>query len=442
MFYHPEILQRRSGCFGTIWLAATCVSRLQRREVMAVDVPRTCSALAAFVQGLALPRSLAPPLPAEAPPLRCSLYLAALLQLGLTRVYWRQCGALAEEVAAVWGRLHRLHPPPTIDLSPTARLQLLPDAQCAMAALEFAPDPFFGLMEGGPPSPTQLLRILEEPLFLAPTPESITMREAEGAALPPLLEEAELPEPTPEELQFISEAESELLPHLEEIPEEEEEVGGPAVGRPPPPAAPHSRPPSDPGSAVPRSAPPHSALRPHGWLPPELWDLWVRAARPIAPEPSEVEGGAGGSGATGRGGASRAPAELRPPEVVGAALPGLSGSVRCWLAAAGAVPPLRTNRHPARPTRPRPPLPQPRPRGMKGAWPRPALFYWTVLGVMAAASSNPCKGAGSGAGKGHRWGTGGCCGSVGQLWVSVGQLWVAMGLYRAVMGRYGSLWGS
>ncbi|XP_040510947.1 meiotic recombination protein REC8 homolog isoform X6 [Gallus gallus] len=289
MFYHPEILQRRSGCFGTIWLAATCVSRLQRREVMAVDVPRTCSALAAFVQGLALPRSLAPPLPAEAPPLRCSLYLAALLQLGLTRVYWRQCGALAEEVAAVWGRLHRLHPPPTIDLSPTARLQLLPDAQCAMAALEFAPDPFFGLMEGGPPSPTQLLRILEEPLFLAPTPESITMREAEGAALPPLLEEAELPEPTPEELQFISEAESELLPHLEEIPEEEEEVGGPAVGRPPPPAAPHSRPPSDPGSAVPRSAPPHSALRPHGWLPPELWDLWVRAARPIAPEPSEVE---------------------------------------------------------------------------------------------------------------------------------------------------------
>ncbi|XP_040510943.1 meiotic recombination protein REC8 homolog isoform X2 [Gallus gallus] len=477
MFYHPEILQRRSGCFGTIWLAATCVSRLQRREVMAVDVPRTCSALAAFVQGLALPRSLAPPLPAEAPPLRCSLYLAALLQLGLTRVYWRQCGALAEEVAAVWGRLHRLHPPPTIDLSPTARLQLLPDAQCAMAALEFAPDPFFGLMEGGPPSPTQLLRILEEPLFLAPTPESITMREAEGAALPPLLEEAELPEPTPEELQFISEAESELLPHLEEIPEEEEEVGGPAVElevpeepQLPPEAA---RPPRPPPTAAPLQIPAaqfRAQLRPTvhcgpmiipelhpewrrtpmelfrtpavGWLPPELWDLWVRAARPIAPEPSEVEGGAGGSGATGRGGASRAPAELRPPEVVGAALPGLSGSVRCWLAAAGAVPPLRTNRHPARPTRPRPPLPQPRPRGMKGAWPRPALFYWTVLGVMAAASSNPCKGAGSGAGKGHRWGTGGCCGSVGQLWVSVGQLWVAMGLYRAVMGRYGSLWGS
>uniref|UniRef100_A0A8V0XMW2 REC8 meiotic recombination protein n=1 Tax=Gallus gallus TaxID=9031 RepID=A0A8V0XMW2_CHICK len=245
MFYHPEILQRRSGCFGTIWLAATCVSRLQRREVMAVDVPRT------------------------------------------------------------W-------------------LQLLPDAQCAMAALEFAPDPFFGLMEGGPPSPTQLLRILEEPLFLAPTPESITMREAEGAALPPLLEEAELPEPTPEELQFISEAESELLPHLEEIPEEEEEVGGPAVElevpeepQLPPEAA---RPPRPPPTAAPLQIPAaqfRAQLRPTvhcgpmiipelhpewrrtpmelfrtpavGWLPPELWDLWVRAARPIAPEPSEVE---------------------------------------------------------------------------------------------------------------------------------------------------------
>ncbi|XP_040550790.1 meiotic recombination protein REC8 homolog isoform X13 [Gallus gallus] len=351
---------------------------------------------------------------------------------GRWRRRWRRCGA--DCTASI-------RPPPSTS-APRRGCSCSPMRSVRWQRWNSPPIRSLGSWRGGPPSPTQLLQILEEPLFLAPTPESITMREAEGAAPPPLLEEAELPEPTPEELQFISEAESELLPHLEEIPEEEEEVGGPAVGRPPPPAAPHSRPPSDPGSAVPRSAPPHSALRPHGWLPPELWDLWVRAARPIAPEPSEVEGGAGGSGATGRGGASRAPAELRPPEVVGAALPGLSGSVRCWLAAAGAVPPLRTNRHPARPTRPRPPLPQPRPRGMKGAWPRPALFYWTVLGVMAAASSNPCKGAGSGAGKGHRWGTGGCCGSVGQLWVSVGQLWVAMGLYRAVMGRYGSLWGS
>ncbi|XP_040550791.1 meiotic recombination protein REC8 homolog isoform X14 [Gallus gallus] len=398
MFYHPEILQRRSGCFGTIWLAATCVSRLQRREVMAVDVPRTCSALAAFVQGLALPRSLAPPLPAEAPPLRCSLYLAALLQLGLTRVYWRQCGALAEEVAAVWGRLHRLHPPPTIDLSPTARLQLLPDAQCAMAALEFAPDPFFGLMEGG----------AAQPHTAAADPG--------GAA----------------------------LPWRRSCPNRPRRSCSSSV-RPNRSCCPTSW-------KCPRS--PNCPQRNSGRSRSRVWGC----CPPQSPAPSartsgrggtsaggrgfDAAGGAGGSGATGRGGASRAPAELRPPEVVGAALPGLSGSVRCWLAAAGAVPPLRTNRHPARPTRPRPPLPQPRPRGMKGAWPRPALFYWTVLGVMAAASSNPCKGAGSGAGKGHRWGTGGCCGSVGQLWVSVGQLWVAMGLYRAVMGRYGSLWGS
>ncbi|XP_040550786.1 meiotic recombination protein REC8 homolog isoform X9 [Gallus gallus] len=443
MFYHPEILQRRSGCFGTIWLAATCVSRLQRREVMAVDVPRTCSALAAFVQGLALPRSLAPPLPAEAPPLRCSLYLAALLQLGLTRVYWRQCGALAEEVAAVWGRLHRLHPPPTIDLSPTARLQLLPDAQCAMAALEFAPDPFFGLMEGG----------AAQPHTAAADPG--------GAALP---WRRSCPNRPRRSCSSSVRPNRSCCPTWRRSRRRRRRWGAlqwaARPPRPPPTAAPlqipaaqfraQLRPTVHCGPMIIPELHPEWRRTPMelfrtpavGWLPPELWDLWVRAARPIAPEPSEVEGGAGGSGATGRGGASRAPAELRPPEVVGAALPGLSGSVRCWLAAAGAVPPLRTNRHPARPTRPRPPLPQPRPRGMKGAWPRPALFYWTVLGVMAAASSNPCKGAGSGAGKGHRWGTGGCCGSVGQLWVSVGQLWVAMGLYRAVMGRYGSLWGS
>ncbi|XP_040550793.1 meiotic recombination protein REC8 homolog isoform X16 [Gallus gallus] len=198
---------------------------------------------------------------------------------GRWRRRWRRCGA--DCTASI-------RPPPSTS-APRRGCSCSPMRSVRWQRWNSPPIRSLGSWRGGPPSPTQLLQILEEPLFLAPTPESITMREAEGAAPPPLLEEAELPEPTPEELQFISEAESELLPHLEEIPEEEEEVGGPAVGRPPPPAAPHSRPPSDPGSAVPRSAPPHSALRPHGWLPPELWDLWVRAARPIAPEPSEVE---------------------------------------------------------------------------------------------------------------------------------------------------------
>ncbi|XP_048788638.1 meiotic recombination protein REC8 homolog [Lagopus muta] len=290
MFYHPEVLQRRSGCFGTIWLAATCVSRLQRREVMAVDVPQTCSALAAFVQGLALPRTLAPPLPAEAPPLRCSLYLAAQLQLGLTRVYWRQCGALAEEVASVWGRLHRLHPPPSIDLSPTVRLQLLPDARTSMAELEFAPDPFFGVMAVGLPSPTQLLQVLEEPLFLAPTPESITMREAEGVAPTPLLEwrksqrrrrrscGSQSRAPPPPRRRRRPRIDPELQIPAEEIRAQLHPTAhcGPMI-------IPELHPEW-------RRTPVELFRTPAaGWLPPELLDLWVRAARPTAPEPSEVE---------------------------------------------------------------------------------------------------------------------------------------------------------
>ncbi|KAM6188374.1 meiotic recombination protein REC8 homolog, partial [Sarcoramphus papa] len=157
MFYYPEVLQRHTGCFGTIWLAATCSSRLLRREYLGVDVPRTCSAVAAFVIGRG--GWEVPPPPPGAPPPRCSLYLAALLQLGLVRVYRRQCGWLLEEAALVLGRLHRARPPPNIDLSPPRRLQLVADARELMAALELAPDPFFGVMGPGLPSPTELPQV-------------------------------------------------------------------------------------------------------------------------------------------------------------------------------------------------------------------------------------------------------------------------------------------
>ncbi|XP_053909125.1 meiotic recombination protein REC8 homolog isoform X2 [Cuculus canorus] len=119
MFYYPEVLRRHTGCFGTIWLAATCSSRLLRREYMGVDVPRVCATLLSFVQGRGL-GSAAPPPPGFGPP-RCSLYLAALLQLGLARVYRRQCGHLLEEVSLTLERLHRARPPPNIDVSPPRR---------------------------------------------------------------------------------------------------------------------------------------------------------------------------------------------------------------------------------------------------------------------------------------------------------------------------------
>lgn len=71
-------------------------------------------------------------------------------------------------------------------------------------------------------------------------------------------------------------------------------------------------------------------------------------------------------------------------------------SLRCWLAAAGAIPPLWANQHPARPPRPRPPLAKPRPHGMKEAWLRLHSFIGQVLASWQPRRPIPAKGAGSG----------------------------------------------
>ncbi|XP_069630000.1 meiotic recombination protein REC8 homolog [Haliaeetus albicilla] len=405
MFYYPEVLRRRTGCFGTVWygrgggvpgwvwllfgvnpsdfgcppprLAATCSWRLLPRDYLSVDVPRAwygghvgrgaepsrprpahpfsppaaaatpplpssprptlfsppLFVLSAAVEAFVIGRGgwEVPPPPAGAPPPRCSLYLAALLQLGLARVYRRQCGWLLEEAAQVLGRLQRARPPPNIDLSPPRRLQLVADAQALMAALELAPDPFFGVMGPGLPSPTELpqvQRLLEEappveilpPVAPPPTvsPEKITLREPEPIVLPAL--EEELPEVTARELQLLMEVEGELLPPALRPPEE------PTLPPPPPEVPPpRRRPPHlDPQPQIPQDRfkaqllrprghcrplvllePPHERRRPPGellraptcgWLPPDLWGLWGRCARPRPPPPpappelpSEVE---------------------------------------------------------------------------------------------------------------------------------------------------------
>ncbi|XP_064900425.1 meiotic recombination protein REC8 homolog isoform X3 [Columba livia] len=315
MFYHPEVLRRRSGCFATI-----------------------CAAVASFVIG----RSgwEVPPPPAGAPPPRCSLYLAAQLQLGLVRVLGRQCHRLLDDVAQTLERLHRVTPiEPHIDMSPPRRLLLVPDAQSLMVSLELAPDPHFGVMGAGLPSPTdipQLRRLLEEPLPPLAPPEAITLREPGPIEAPPAPEE-ELPEVTPRELELLAEAE-ELLPYVEEIPELPAPPPAPAPPEeaPPPPKLPPKRrrpPHTDPQPQIPQEQFRAQLLRPHGhcgavvllepppkclrppsellrtptcgWLPPELWDLWGRCARPAprrpppAPEPpSELEVRTQASGGT------------------------------------------------------------------------------------------------------------------------------------------------
>ncbi|XP_071420159.1 meiotic recombination protein REC8 homolog [Pithys albifrons albifrons] len=298
MFYYPEVLRRHTGCFGTI------CSRLLRRECLRVDVPRTCAAVMSFVVG----RSgwEAPPPPAGAPPPRCSLYLAALLQLGLgsgrgsgagragdslggglrgsgdvwvvpggfvlylaallqlglARVYGRQCGSLLEEASQILERLHRARRPLEIDLSPPRRTHLLPDSQALMMQLELAPDPFFGVMgvellqvEELLPPPMEVEVPPGPPLTVSP--ESITLRELEVPSLPPPLEE-ELPEVTPRELQLLLEAE-ELLPPVEELEE-----------LPAPPALPALRPLEEPVLPPPTPEVPVARRLPRRRPPPHI----------------------------------------------------------------------------------------------------------------------------------------------------------------------------
>ncbi|XP_060112486.1 meiotic recombination protein REC8 homolog [Heteronotia binoei] len=164
MFYYPNVLQRHTGCFATIWLAATGATRLLKREYLKVNIPQTCEEIIAFIL------VQVPPIIPGTPRPRFSLYLSAQLQYGVVRVYNRQCQYLAEEIQQILERLHRAQQQIRIDLTDLEQpMLLLPDQLTLMETLEEAPDPFFGVMVPALPSPVcipHVRRILE-----APTPE-------------------------------------------------------------------------------------------------------------------------------------------------------------------------------------------------------------------------------------------------------------------------------
>uniref|UniRef100_A0A7N5JZ96 REC8 meiotic recombination protein n=1 Tax=Ailuropoda melanoleuca TaxID=9646 RepID=A0A7N5JZ96_AILME len=168
MFYYPNVLQRHTGCFATIWLAATRGSRLVKREYLKVNVVKTCEEILDYV----LVR-VQPPLPGLPRP-RFSLYLSAQLQIGVIRVYSQQCQYLVEDIQHILERLHRAQLQIRIDMVEMELPSLLlPNRLAMMETLEDAPDPFFGMMSVGPtlPSPfriPQIRRLLE-----AVTPERV-----------------------------------------------------------------------------------------------------------------------------------------------------------------------------------------------------------------------------------------------------------------------------
>ncbi|XP_050999375.1 meiotic recombination protein REC8 homolog [Acomys russatus] len=179
MFYYPNVLQRHTGCFATIWLAATRGSRLVKREYLKVNVVKTCEEILNYV----LVR-VQPPKPGLPRP-RFSLYLSAQLQIGVIRVYFQQCQYLVEDIQHILEHLHRTQLQIRIDMEEADLPSLLlPNCLAMMKMLEDAPEPFFGTMSVDPglPSPFDIPQVRH--LLEAATPEKIP--------------EESLPEVTPE----------------------------------------------------------------------------------------------------------------------------------------------------------------------------------------------------------------------------------------------------
>ncbi|KAL6076023.1 hypothetical protein STEG23_007630 [Scotinomys teguina] len=156
MFYYPNVLQRHTGCFSTIWLAATRGSRLVKREYLKVNIAKTCEEILNYV----LVR-VQPPMPGLPRP-RFSLYLSAQLQIGVIRVYYQQCQYLVEDIQHILEHLHRAQLRIRIDMEEADLPSLLlPNCLTMMETLEDAPEPFFGTMSVDPrlPSPFDIPQI-------------------------------------------------------------------------------------------------------------------------------------------------------------------------------------------------------------------------------------------------------------------------------------------
>ncbi|XP_036591603.1 meiotic recombination protein REC8 homolog [Trichosurus vulpecula] len=233
MFYYPNVLRRHSGCFATIWLAATGGTRLVRREYLKVDVVETCEKILQYILV-----QVPPPLPGVPRP-RFSLYLSAQLQFGVIRVYFRQCQYLVEDIQHILERLHRAQQQIRIDMvEPDVSGLLLPDPLTTMEALEEAPDPFFGVMAIDPtlPSPLSIPQVRhlleaptperipvyppprkpgeqfpEKPPVTVPTPEIITLQEAEPIQVLHIEGEMDLPEISNHDLDLLMAAEEEAI---------------------------------------------------------------------------------------------------------------------------------------------------------------------------------------------------------------------------------------
>ncbi|KAL3864935.1 hypothetical protein ACJMK2_006578 [Sinanodonta woodiana] len=94
MFYSQDILSKRGGKFGIIWLAATRIHQLTRRDISNVTVSKACNDIIDYI----LLR--APPIRPGGTRPRLSLYLSSQLMFGVVQVYYRQQEYLLVDLSA------------------------------------------------------------------------------------------------------------------------------------------------------------------------------------------------------------------------------------------------------------------------------------------------------------------------------------------------------
>ncbi|XP_055058876.2 meiotic recombination protein REC8 homolog isoform X1 [Misgurnus anguillicaudatus] len=142
-----------------IRLAATKGRKISRRDLLKVNVHRTCTDIMDYVLVRVPPPSVGLPRP------RFSLYLSSQLQYGVVLVYHRQCEFLLEDTQGAIDRLLRLSQKAKIDLmdKDTRQSHMLPDALSLLDETEWARDPFFGVMDTGYglPSPSSLIQMAQ-----------------------------------------------------------------------------------------------------------------------------------------------------------------------------------------------------------------------------------------------------------------------------------------
>ncbi|XP_077384454.1 dual specificity protein kinase CLK2b isoform X1 [Festucalex cinctus] len=249
MFYYPAVLKRGTGCFSTVWLAATRGITVPRREFLKVNVKSTCDDIINYIL------VKVPPPHANLPRPRFSLYLSSQLQYGVVVVFHRQCVIFLKELQDIVNQLLKKSRSKELDLKDPGRQ--VTDLQPLLDEIDGVLDPLFGEMDQFRPSPSALMQMEEIPEQRAssaerePTParsaspmsritassEDITMKEPTDILVPEFSGQ-DLDDNVEETLEALLAQTDNILTDLlrpEEAPTAEAEVEG-APARQPTPA--------------------------------------------------------------------------------------------------------------------------------------------------------------------------------------------------------------